>query len=487
MSKIAVSSTEKEVISVSAKKAIPLAIKQATGTSSGGGSINITPYITMDGSSVVFNYFTPKQMAEVYVWLEGGLMNFEIGTDEEGQYSLLTKSDIQELDGMFVMGGEEHDLDTIIDTIPVDLKGHKVSEVRIEGIDADLLNADFTWKLAEIGNKLDNIKLPEIDTTELAKQGSNAEATNSAIYALLSQFGESVLQEKVTVILNCQENIVWQDYAVNVTFEDGRTQAVPLSESGTCTFSIKIGQNYSVQLPVIGVFITPALQTYTAITSSRDIYWSYLTTGVFGLDELGRRYSIEQIEVLEDKSIIKYAGFTNNNLENSLRGDGNVGNGFIWNLNNYIIGEYQWSTSNNELDTNLMPIVTSENIANFADGATYTRNLILATAQANLSSPAALQCSSQSITIGNEQKKGFLISPYQYYQFRANLSSVQLLYNALGITFPDDFGTGYYCTSGQGVKSPIFSYGNSFRFSNEGFAPGGIKTKMMKCFCIFQL
>lgn len=108
-----------------------------------------TPYITMDGSSVVFNYFTPKQMEKVYVLLEDGLLNFEIRTDEEGQYSLTTKSDIQELDGMFVMGGEEHDLDTIVDTIPVYLKEHKVSEVRIEGIDADLLDADFTWKLAD--------------------------------------------------------------------------------------------------------------------------------------------------------------------------------------------------------------------------------------------------------------------------------------------------------------------------------------------------
>ena len=103
----------------------------------------------MDGSSVVFNYFTPKQMAEVYMWLEGGNLRFELTKNEEGQYSLTTKSDIQELDGMFVMGGEEHDLDTIVDTIPVYLKEHKVSEVRIEGIDADLLNADFTWKLAD--------------------------------------------------------------------------------------------------------------------------------------------------------------------------------------------------------------------------------------------------------------------------------------------------------------------------------------------------
>ena len=36
-------------------------------------------------------------------------------------------------------------------------------------------------KVEEVGNKIDNIKLPEIDTTELAKQGENQEATNSKI------------------------------------------------------------------------------------------------------------------------------------------------------------------------------------------------------------------------------------------------------------------------------------------------------------------
>ena len=34
-----------------------------------------------------------------------------------------------------------------------------------------------------IQTKIDNIKLPEIDTTELAKQGENQEATNSKILA----------------------------------------------------------------------------------------------------------------------------------------------------------------------------------------------------------------------------------------------------------------------------------------------------------------
>lgn len=35
--------------------------------------------------------------------------------------------------------------------------------------------------LSSIEEKIDNIKLPEIDTTELAKQGENPEATNSKI------------------------------------------------------------------------------------------------------------------------------------------------------------------------------------------------------------------------------------------------------------------------------------------------------------------
>ena len=40
-------------------------------------------------------------------------------------------------------------------------------------------------KVEEVGNKIDNIKLPEIDTTELAKQGDDKNATLTAIYKML--------------------------------------------------------------------------------------------------------------------------------------------------------------------------------------------------------------------------------------------------------------------------------------------------------------
>lgn len=40
-------------------------------------------------------------------------------------------------------------------------------------------------KVEKVGNKIDNIKLPEIDTTELAKQGDDKNATLTAIYKML--------------------------------------------------------------------------------------------------------------------------------------------------------------------------------------------------------------------------------------------------------------------------------------------------------------
>lgn len=50
-----------------------------------------------------------------------------------------------------------------------------------------------------IQGKIDNIKLPEIDTTELAKQGENQEATNSKILEEIQSFANrNVIYDSVT-------------------------------------------------------------------------------------------------------------------------------------------------------------------------------------------------------------------------------------------------------------------------------------------------
>ena len=56
---------------------------------------------------------------------------------------------------------------------------NSIAEVKnaVENIDFSSVES----KVEEVGNKIDNIKLPEIDTTELAKQGNNPDATNTKI------------------------------------------------------------------------------------------------------------------------------------------------------------------------------------------------------------------------------------------------------------------------------------------------------------------
>lgn len=57
-------------------------------------------------------------------------------------------------------------------------------ETESQTIQSAIQNIDLSsveGKVDEVKQAVDNIKLPEIDTTELAKQGENQEATNSAI------------------------------------------------------------------------------------------------------------------------------------------------------------------------------------------------------------------------------------------------------------------------------------------------------------------
>lgn len=314
--------------------------------------------------------------------------------------------------------------------------------VNINSMDADVI----AKKIA------DQLQLPEIDTTELAKQGENQEATNSAIYALLSQFGESVLQESVTIICNCAEDIAWEEYGVVITYADGTSQSLPMSENGTCSFSVKIGQEYSVQLPVIGAYIAPTKKTYIASTSSRQIYWSYVASGVFGLDELGRRYTIEQIEALEDKSIIKYGGYTDDFLENSSRDDGGVGNGYIWEIEQESITG-KWANDNVAFG-DIIPKISGDgtDVEKYANGESYTKYILSEGIRLAVSTPAATICNNRKITINKYEYKGFLPSYIQIKRLCDNKIALQALYAALGKEVIPVY-TGYWWTSMESTST----------------------------------
>ena len=55
-------------------------------------------------------------------------------------------------------------------------------EEKIDSIDLSAVENKVQEESAAIQEKIDNIKLPEIDTSAIAKQGDNPEATMSAVY-----------------------------------------------------------------------------------------------------------------------------------------------------------------------------------------------------------------------------------------------------------------------------------------------------------------
>lgn len=365
-----------------------------------------------------------------------------------------------------------------IDLTPIESKvdeGVSTLSGKIDNIDLSAVENKVQEESAAIQNKLNNLNV-KVDLSEAAKQGENQDATNTAIYALLSQFGESVLQEAVTIICNCAEDIAWEEYGIVITYADGTSQSLPMSENGTCSFSVKIGQEYSVQLPVIGTYIAPTLKTYTASTSSRQIYWSYVVSGVFGLDEFGRRYTLSQIEAMDNKSIIKYGGYTDDYLENSSRDDGSTGNGFMFMLeeSELLKKNVQWSSKTpTSFSTELLPFINNVDDARKAcNGEAYTRYIISEGLRTSVATPAASWCSEGKITINNKTYNGFLPASGQMSTLCVNGSSFSQLFNLLGLT-PIDLTIGYntscQATDNHSVRTKAngsFTFGNPSKITD---------------------
>lgn len=92
--------------------------------------------------------------------------------------------------------------------------GDNLEEVKdaVENIDL----ASIERNVDEVKQAVENIKLPEINTTELAKQGENAEATNSAIYDAVKAIPEL-------------KNMYSAHFEPNEDGEDTYTMVLPLS------------------------------------------------------------------------------------------------------------------------------------------------------------------------------------------------------------------------------------------------------------------
>lgn len=276
---------------------------------------------------------------------------------------------------------------------------------------------------------------------------------NDNYTALVDIFDHLVPREYVVLTLSAPSDVDWTMYSVVVTNNDkGTSDTYVIPSNGVLEFEIKYDTTYTIKLPVFGDFIAPKDLTFTAGMKMREVWYSYRIAGIFGIDANGKYYSIEQIEALEDKSIIKYGGYTDEELENSARDDGRFGNSFIWDLDNtktVTNASYSWSSEQVEFSQELLPFVsTNDEAYKLFKGEDNTRYIISEGLRLGLTTTAASFCVSNKIQLGDNIKTGFLITPGQIYKLVNNYTLFNNLYIACGLTTPN-IKSDQFITSGQ--------------------------------------
>ena len=267
---------------------------------------------------------------------------------------------------------------------------------------------------------------------------------------IAGSYSSLVHTEFVTIQLHA-ENTDLSAYKIKVVnTTSGNEEFYDISASGYTEFEIKYDSVYEIVFPIIGAYITPATRTFTAQKPIRKIEASYVMAGVFGLDEQGNRYSLEQIEALADKSIIKYGGYTDEYLENYQKADGTYGCGFMWGIDSSY-NTIKWASANVEFSQDLLPFMETIDMAKeYCDGEAYTTYIISEGLRLSVNTPAASLCRSNNITIGSNILTGFLLSSGQHYRLSINETHYKNLYDTLGKTDNIDISVGRFMTSCQG-------------------------------------
>ena len=219
-------------------------------------------------------------------------------------------------------------------------------------------------------------------------------------------------------------------------------------------FKIEYGKRCTIIAPFVdgyrseyeGQFITGIFLRGVTIKYIEEDY------GVFGVDTNGRKYTIEECEALEDKTIIKYGYYNDANLASSIRVDGGMGNGFYWVLGSETIGSLQWSIENVLFDVSRIPLWN--NVGDWKYAGMYfsktIRDIGLELFPDSLDgTPAVNACMAMSINIGGKEHTGFLPTTEQMRCImKTNVTLFTALYNAIGIKAYDFHSKGFV-TSGQ--------------------------------------
>lgn len=204
-----------------------------------GGGASFMPSVEVDGSSLVFNLFTIKQMEGVRILTNKGDISFRLSYSDGDVMLSITSSSPQEVAGQFILETSESSVNDVIDNISVYLGTLIAQEVHIGGVEADLLSVDVTWRLADIQARLNSIVVDGEDIkSELDK--ANREVIGGGA------------DDKVEY-LNNSLNLLWRELenaGMDVTDKNTRELAQLITTLPT-TYSAKIldenGEKWSVE------------------------------------------------------------------------------------------------------------------------------------------------------------------------------------------------------------------------------------------------
>lgn len=259
-----------------------------------------------------------------------------------------------------------------------------------------------------------------------------------------------------------------------------------------CDIEIPYGKNCTLYQPFIdGYRGGSGVQTFTTGLSLRSLVleYTFATYGIFGVDEDGKLYTVDECEALDDKTIIKYGFYNDAALAQSTRVDSGTGNGFYWKIGAESLGSMRWAVQDVLFDTTRLPFMGNASGGNLAEWK-YAGMYLSKTIQeiglelfpdSDNPTPVATACLNKTETFGGKEHQGFLPSYDQILAIATtNRTLFQALYTALGRTAPTLWVDGWWTSCQLGAAYAAGLY-------NGGFRNGYLKTSRLNVLCCFDL
>lgn len=150
---------------------------------------------------------------------------------------------------------------------------------KIDNIDLTPIENKVQEESAVIQSKIDNIKLPEIDTTELAKQGENQEATNSRILDELKNITNEIvsgIMSRVNVEIS-YDGFTTSDGSVikgGIDLLKNKGKVIKIVDDTSTTWDGTYNQLFGEQLKYVELKVASSLSNYPTCFANIEQFYA---------------------------------------------------------------------------------------------------------------------------------------------------------------------------------------------------------------------